>query len=207
MTSPDLYVPFDDDPSARLVWSAPRLSHTLEMWEHTRHFPDGTTGLHYRVKSSGENYHPGILVLPVKPDGSIGMLKAWRPNVGNWIWETPRGFGETADPLANAAQELREEAGLVAVDLVHAGRIYTETGFLADPIDVVIALIGEPRKTGKRKAAAPDDPASVNDSGDAHELRDFRFVSRADLRNMILAGEIIDAITLAALALLDAATG
>jgi ADP-ribose pyrophosphatase len=56
----------------------------------------------------------GVTVLPVMPDGRIGLLWNYRHPLELFAWEAPKGFldpGET-DPTAAALRELREETGL-----------------------------------------------------------------------------------------------
>lgn len=57
----------------------------------------------------------GVTVLPVMPDGRIGLLWNYRHPLELFAWEAPKGFldpGET-DAAAAARRELREETGLV----------------------------------------------------------------------------------------------
>lgn len=56
----------------------------------------------------------GVTVLPVMPDGRIGLLWNYRHPLELFAWEAPKGFldpGES-DPTAAALRELREETGL-----------------------------------------------------------------------------------------------
>ena len=61
--------------------------------------------------------HPGGAVVLALDDADwVGLLRQYRHVLGVWVWELPAGVivaGE--DPLETAQRELREEAGLVAV--------------------------------------------------------------------------------------------
>lgn len=54
----------------------------------------------------------GVCVLP-EVDGRIGLMRSYRDQFGEEIWQAPAGFAEPGDTAESAAlRELREEAGL-----------------------------------------------------------------------------------------------
>lgn len=199
MANPPLSVAFSDgDPAGERVWHGPRKDHTIEMWRHLRDMPDGETRAYYRFVS--RTAHPCVIVLPVTAAGEIGLQQTWRPVIGQWVWETPRGFGESDDPIADAARELKEETGLTAADLIPAGRLYPDTGIQAEYAELVIACMVKRNPRARRRKAAPQKGAD-----DSTELRGFRFFPRHKVNEMIVRGDIVDGYTLGAIARLDAA--
>jgi len=57
----------------------------------------------------------GVSILPVLPDGRVGLVRNYRHPLELDAWETPRGFldlGET-DTTAAALRELEEETGYI----------------------------------------------------------------------------------------------
>jgi ADP-ribose pyrophosphatase len=86
----------------------------------------------------------GVSVLPVLPDGRVGLCWNYRHPLDLYSWEVPRGFidpGET--DLGNAAlRELMEEAGL-ACDrdrLISVGTVAQEASTLAVKGALFVAL-------------------------------------------------------------------
>ena len=58
------------------------------------------------------------------------VLRQYRHVVGDWIWELPAGVIEAGeDTLETAQRELREEAGLVAVQWHELGTTVPSPGF------------------------------------------------------------------------------
>ncbi|MFE0460817.1 NUDIX hydrolase [Kitasatospora sp. NPDC058965] len=92
-------------------------------------FPGGGLGLHLRLlDSSGV---PGVVVLPVLPDGVL-LVEHYRHASRSWHLEAPRGYGEPdADGERNARRELSEELGAQAEELVPLGPLYPDTGLMA----------------------------------------------------------------------------
>jgi 8-oxo-dGDP phosphatase len=134
----------------------------------------------------------GVVVLAERGDGAVALILIRRPRVGDVLWELPRGFEESDDPLADAARELLEETGLVATRLELVGRFHTDSGLLPDHVVVV------------RAAVADADEAIAGGDGTADDARDVlavRWWSRAELRAGVARNELRDGITLAALAL------
>ena len=85
--------------------------------------------------------HPGAAaIVAVDADGEVTLVHQYRHAAGGFIWEIPAGkLDPGEDPAACAARELREEAGLVAGDLVHLGAVLTAPGFCDERIHLYLA--------------------------------------------------------------------
>lgn len=144
---------------------------------------DGQPGLYSVVEKSD------FVVVAAVQDGMIHLVEQYRYPVGRRFWEMPQGSweGRQVDPLELARAELREETGLVAAEMRHAGRLYLAYGFSSQAYDVFLA-------TGLVQGETELDAEEVG------------LISRpfplAELEAMICNGTIMDASTVAALGLL-----
>lgn len=78
---------------------------------------DGTEGRYFYVDMPGS-----CGIIPIFDDGSTMLLRVHRYLFGREMWEFPiGGMHEGEDPVAVARKELREEAGLLAAELVPIG--------------------------------------------------------------------------------------
>ena len=96
---------------------------------------DGSAGLYSVVDK------PDFAVIAAVSDGEIHLVEQYRYPVKGRFWEMPQGSWEeqTVDPLVLAAAELREETGLVAGSMLHAGRLYLAYGYSSQAYDVFLA--------------------------------------------------------------------
>lgn len=154
--------------------------------------PDGSTGI-YGVVEKPEF----AVVIPREGDG-VWMVEQFRYPAGRRGWELPMGSwpaGATGgDALALAQTELAEETGLTASTWRHLGRLMQAYGYSTQGFDVFLATDLTP--------GTPSREASDQDM--VH-----RWVPDDELRRMVVEGAVVDATTLAALALLahlDAST-
>jgi ADP-ribose pyrophosphatase len=134
--------------------------------------------------------HPGAsAVAAVDGDGAVTLLRQYRYAAGGYLWEVPAGKLDPGEaPLACAARELREEAGIEAVRLEPVGSIVTCPGFCDEVIHLFVAtaLRSVPQELG------------------ADEVIDaVRNVPLAEAMAMIARGEIRDGKTIAALVQAD----
>ena len=131
------------------------------------------------------------LVLPRTGDGRFVMVEQLRYPIGRRAWEFPQGgwpAGGTGTPEDLARAELAEETGLRASSIVHIGHLFAAYGFCSQGFDVFVA-------TG----LTPGDPArEVTELDMRHEV-----VARHELAAMLRDGRLVDAPSVAALALLD----
>jgi len=96
---------------------------------------DGSAGLYSVVDK------PDFAVIAAISDDEIHLVEQYRYPVKGRFWEMPQGSWEeqTVDPLALAAAELREETGLIAGSMQHAGRLYLAYGYSSQAYDVFLA--------------------------------------------------------------------
>jgi 8-oxo-dGTP pyrophosphatase MutT (NUDIX family) len=147
---------------------------------------DGSTGA-YGVVDKPDF----ALVIPVEP-GGLWLVEQFRYPVGGRYWEFPQGSWEDrpdTDPAELAAAELREETGLRAGRLERLGRIFPAYGYSSQGGQVFLA-------TGLT-------PGPASRSAEEQDLVARRF-SHAQWQEMLAGGQIADAGSLAAWALLTA---
>ena len=145
---------------------------------------DGTTGT-YGVVDKADF----ALTIP-RDRGGFWLVEQYRYPIGRRVWEFPQGSwaGEPGgDQAALALSELKEETGLVAEEVVHLGHLYGAYGFCSQGFDVFLAtslVVGQPNRE--------------------HTEQDMvhRFLTDVELATMIRTGEVVDAATIAAYALL-----
>src|SRR6266513_4784439 len=145
---------------------------------------DGSQGI-YGVVEKPE----AAMIIPIE-QGRVHMVQQYKYAVGGRYWEFPQGTWEqarhyTIEELARG--ELREETGLEAGRLELLARIYIAYGFLTQSMHVFLA-------TGLTQLDAQPE----------HEEQDIvrGSFSWSQVHRMVERGEIADAQTLAALALL-----
>jgi ADP-ribose pyrophosphatase len=145
---------------------------------------DGTSGIYGVVEK------PDFVVIAAIEDDRLYLVEQYRYPVGERFWELPQGAWETvpnADPLDLARAELREETGLRAATMIHAGHLFQGYGYATQGYHVFYAT--------DLVAGAPDLDAEEQD-----------LISRGfaltDVDDMIREGIIQDATTVAALGLL-----
>lgn len=87
---------------------------------------DGSDGIYGVVERAD------FAVIVPWQDGRLTLVEQYRYPVRIRIWEFPMGMWEQApgtDPVVLAAGELREETGLVAGRMSHAGEIFQGPGY------------------------------------------------------------------------------
>jgi len=131
----------------------------------------------------------GALVIPIDA-GRVHMVQQYKYAARGRYWEFPQGTweqatGYTIEELARG--ELLEETGLEAGSLEYLARIYIAYGFLSQPLHVFVA-------TGLTQGEASPEPEEYDMVRGSFTWHEFH--------SMVESGEIADAQTLAALALL-----
>ncbi len=144
-------------------------------------FPDGSAGTYARVRSGDGN--PGVVVVPWS-GAALGLVKVYRYPIGAWQWGFPRGFAHGPDPLATAAEELREELGLAA-GLSMVGWFTPDSGLLDSRVAVVLARTDSTDGTPE----------------DTQEVAEVQWMEPQDLWSRLGQPPYDDGMTMAALAL------
>ncbi len=128
-----------------------------------------------------------VVVVPVLADGAVVLIRNERFAVGEELWEFPAGKLDSPaeSPEACAARELAEETGYAAGRLEPLGGFYSCPGLLTEYLHVFLASDLRPGRQAL----------------EAHERIQPVRVELNRLRDMIAAGELHDAKSIAAYAL------
>lgn len=162
------------------VWSGPP---HLEMLVDTVRLADGRQQTWHLLRA--QEGTPGAVCIALHGT-QVVLGQPWRLPVRSRSLELPRGFGEPGeDAPAAARRELFEETGLRADGAVAVGSVYPDTGLLANRVVIVEMTVSDPV------------PAGADDG----ELGSWSWFDQRDIPHLMATGEIIDGITLAALAI------
>ena len=135
------------------------------------------------------HHHGGACILPYFEDGTICMVRQFRYAMHKELWELPAGKLEPGeDPFAAARRELTEECGLTADEFIPLGELYPTVGYDTEVIYTWIArgLHPAPMHLDEDEFLTPDR------------------VPLEKACEMVLAGEICDAKTVAGILKLKA---
>lgn len=172
---------------AKLIYDSP----WWKLYEDDTVRPDGTTGHYVRLRTSTGG--GAILVIPRTRTGKHLLIKIYRYPVDKEIWEFPAGLVEAGeDPVETATRELAEETGLVALSAELIGTQFPVAGVMSDTFYTVLAEVEEPDGSALSLQAEEG-------------IVDAKWVTLDDLRNMVQRNEIMDGVTLGAIARLLAA--
>jgi 8-oxo-dGDP phosphatase len=141
--------------------------------------------------------HPGaVAVAALDPDDRIMMIYQYRHALGRRLWEMPAGLLDVAgeDPLETARRELREEAGLAAAEWAVLLDVAPSPGFSDEGVRVFMAR-------GLTEVGRPE-------GGDDEEADlTTRWVTLSVAVRMVLAGTIVNGVTVAAVLAAHAVSG
>ncbi|HTK04346.1 MAG TPA: NUDIX domain-containing protein [Candidatus Eisenbacteria bacterium] len=160
-----------------------------EIYDHSKRFftdvkftvllPSGDPGeFTVRFNANGLSSDGAVFVTLV--NGKFAIVKQWRPSLGRWMYEVPRGFGEKLDnariagqlgtigigdlPLGTLVRELGEEvmAGAKVTSLTHLANIAQDSGtHSATPSYFLVMLQVPEAKLSKGLKGSDDEVAKV----------------------------------------------
>jgi 8-oxo-dGTP pyrophosphatase MutT (NUDIX family) len=89
------------------------------------------------------------LVVPVKPDGSVVLVRQYKHGIQKITLEFPAGTFRSEDPASGAARELEEETGYVPGELTKLGECFDDSSKNSNLVHMFLARDCVP--VGKRK--------------------------------------------------------
>jgi ADP-ribose pyrophosphatase len=127
--------------------------------------------------------HPGgAVVVPLKDDGKIILVKQYRYPFKKTMVEVPAGkLDENEDPYLCAKRELEEETGYTAKEVVKLGSINTTPGFCTEELHIFLA---RGLKEGDHKREEGEEEMEVME------------LPLNEVEEMIISGEITDSKTI-----------
>lgn len=132
-------------------------------------------------------HHPGaVAVVPYHDDGSVTLVRQYRPAIDDRLLEIPAGIRDVAgEPLATTvARELAEEVGLAAGRIEHLVTVHNAVGHSDEQIHIFVAT---DLREVTASAQGPEEEAMAIER---HPL--------VELGAMVRRGEITDAKTVIA---------
>lgn len=155
----------------------------MSVREDTTELGDGSRGIYGVVDK------PDFAIVVPYADRGFWLVEQYRYPVQRRAWEFPQGSwgterGGSQEDLART--ELREETGISAVDMLHLGHCFAAYGFSSQGFDVYLAT--------SLTLDHPDREQTEQDMTHA-------WVTEEELREMIQAGDVVDAATITAYAL------
>jgi ADP-ribose diphosphatase len=127
--------------------------------------------------------HPGgAVVVPVKNNGKIVMIKQYRYPLNKFLIELPAGkIEKDENHLHCAERELTEETGYISTNITKLGSIFTTPGFCTEELHLFLA----------RDLLAGDHNREEGEQG--MEICEYTL---AEIISMIQNGEIVDSKTI-----------
>lgn len=138
-------------------------------------------------------HNGGAVVVPVKDDGKIILVKQYRYPFDKILLELPAGkLDKDEDPLTAAQRELKEETGYTTDSITKLGAICTTPGFCTEVLHIYLAKNLKPGEHEREEGEL------------GMEVHEFTL---EEIHKMILNGEIVDAKTICGIQYLNLLNG
>ena len=145
----------------------------------------------HRAEMAIVRHRPSVVLIPVREDGQIVMIRQYRHALGRVLWELPAGNVDDGEmPEAAAVRECEEEIGLVPADVERVGALYPTPGYCDEEM-IFFRVSG-------LHAPPADSPHKADDDEDITACA----MSAAEAKAMVVRGEVIDLKTAYALTLI-----
>lgn len=155
----------------------------LNLRVDTVELPNGRTSKREIVEHAG-----AVIIVPVKQDGQLLMIRQYRSATGRTAMELPAGNIEPGEELESAAlRELQEETGYEAKELVKLCSFYSTPGFSNEELHLFLA----------------SGLTLLEQNLDDEEFIEVLTVPWGKAIDMIWSGEIYDAATVAGILAAD----
>jgi ADP-ribose pyrophosphatase len=153
-----------------------------------RRFPDGREHEVAIVR-----HNPSVVLIPVREDGRIILIRQYRASLDRVIWEIPAGrVDEGEAPEAAAARECEEEIGLVPARIERIRGLFPTPGYCDE--ELIFYRVSDLRTPPADSMHKPDDDEDI----------ESRAVTIEEARAMVERGEIVDLKTAYGLTLISA---
>jgi ADP-ribose pyrophosphatase len=124
---------------------------------------------------------PSVVLVPIRDDGSVMLIRQYRPSVARELWELPAGSVDQGESAEQAAlRECEEEIGLVPETVERIRGLYPTPGFCDEELIFF------------RVSALRPPPAHSTHRRDEDEDITTQAFTVAEARAMVARGEIID---------------
>jgi ADP-ribose pyrophosphatase len=136
-------------------------------------------------------HRPSVVLIPVRDDGQIVMIRQYRHALRRDLWELPAGNVEDGElPEAAAARECEEEIGQVPARVERLGSFYPTPGYCDEEmIFFRVSGLHAPPADSPHKPDADEDIATFA-------------MPAADAKALVARGDVIDLKTAYALTLI-----
>ena len=142
---------------------------------------------------------PGAVIFAHR-DGSVALVKSYRPAAGADFWELPRGFGEAEDAAKSGkGNDLSDEEAMVQAGLRELGE---ETGLSAIQWRLLGVYVLDPSIYPTKVGVVWADVGGGEPADTDGEIESLVWVRLTEFPGLVASGALRDAHSLAALAIL-----